>query len=345
MSEIRVSPTGRTAVAQKTRAKKSATPSKRSPSRQPAAAPMPKMSDEDHLLFASMPALAQPGIDQKILSDLLKKLEVDLFSNQLTSETSTIKADQTRTQNLIKQNQKKLSDMIKKIEQQAHASLISKIFSWIGAALGVILGAVLAVVSFGTGSIAAGAFITASVTLAVTLTILSATGGMEKMIKGLSKPLEDMLEAFGVDAKKAKQIAEITTQVVVAVIIIAVQIALAIGSGGANITASASETINKIASIAAKTTNFAIAIDGMASAGASTASGAYRYQALEDQADMLDTKAILKKIEAIINAEQGMIKDILNLLTGAQKKIGALIKDENQNRDIISDIDSQRSAV
>jgi hypothetical protein len=303
------------------------------------------VDDQSSPLFATFPQLASPAIDQKMLVDIIKKLEVDLFESQMSGETEVVKANQDSIQDLAKTNQKKLADMLKKLDKKKHAGLIGKIFGWIGAALGVVLGVVLAVVSFGTGAVAAGALISMSVALAVTLVILSSTGAMNKITEGLAKPIAKMLENFGVDSKKAKQIAQITAQVVVAVAVIAVQIALAVASGGASAANFASTLANKIASISMKVVNFALAADQLAAAGANQASAVYNYQALNDKSQSESDIAILKKIQALIEEEEDTLKEVLSHLLSVQKNMGQLINSENENRGALADIDASSAAV
>ena len=296
-------------------------------------------------LFATFPQLAESGIDQKMLVDILKKLEADLFEGQLSSESSVIQTDEKEMKDLSKHNQKLFADMLKKVEKQKHTGIIGKVFGWIGAALGVVLGAVLAVVSFGTGATAAGALIAVSVALAVTMVILSASGGMSKMVNAFAKPLASAFEAFGMDAKAAKRAAQITAQVIITVVVIAVQIVLAVASGGSTAANFASELANKIASITVKVTNFALAANQLASAGLGTASGVYRYEAMSDESKTDNNKAILKKIEDLIADEEDTIKEIMQYLSGVQKNMGGLIKSENQSRGELAQIDAQSTAV
>lgn len=308
----------------------------------PRSAPNKKASNP---LFSTFPQLALPSIDQKQLVDILKKLEVDLFENQLSSETAVIETDQDQIKELTKNNQKRLADMLKKIEKKKHTSLVGQIFGWIGAVLGVVLGAVLAVVSFGTGSAVAGTLIALSVALAVTMVVLSATGGMDKMVAGLAKPLAKMFESFGMDAKKAREVAQITSQVLITVAVIAIQITLAVASGGASAANFTSELANKIASISMKVVNFSLAANQMAAAGLNTASGVYNYQAKEALAGSESDKAILRKIEALIEDEDDTIKELLGHLLSSQKNMGQLIKNENENRATLADIDASSATV
>ena len=300
---------------------------------------------EDQLLFNTIPELAVPNIDQRVLAAILKKLGVDFFQSALAGETSTIKFDQTRLQTLAKANQKKLADMLKKIEKQKKAGILGKIFGWIAAAIGTILGSVFAVVSFGSGSALAGTLIAVSVTLAVSLVIASSTGGMEKLVDALAKAFAEAFEAFGMDHKKALRVSKIMSEALIAIAVIAIQIVLAVASGGASVANFANELANKIASFTVKAVNVAMALVAAAGAGAATASGVFNFQMLRDQAGMTENKAFLKKMHTLIEAEQDMIQEIINDLMGTQGNMNKLIKDENENRGILADIDAQPSAV
>ena len=126
---------------------------------------------------------------------------------------------------------------------------------------------------------------------------------------------------------------------------IAVQIVLAIASGGATAANFASELANKVASLSVKAVNFALAVDQLAGAGANTASGVYSYQAMETQGDMEHDKAILKKIQTLIDDEQDTIKEIIQHLLSSQKSMGQLVKNENEARGSLSDIGAGQATV
>ena len=317
----------------------------RSAPRAPSPDQAPASAAEDQLLFNTIPELAVPNIDQRVLAAILKKLGVDFFQSALAGETETIKFDQTRLQTLAKENQKKLADMLKKVEKQKKAGILGKIFGWIAAAIGTILGSVFAVVSFGSGAALAGTLIAASVTLAVSLVIASSTGGMEKLVDALAKAFAGAFEAFGMDHKKAMRVSKIMSEALIAIAVIAVQIILAVASGGASVANFANELANKIASFTVKAVNITMALVAAAGAGASTASGVFNFQMLRDQADMTENKAFLRKMHTLIEAQQDMIQEIINDLMGTQGNMNKLIKDENENRGILADIDAQPSAV
>ena len=304
-----------------------------------------KPNEQDSLLFNSLPQLANADIDQRLLADILKQLNAEFFNNQIFSEESIIDVEQEQSKALSDQNIEKLGDMLEKLQKKKSSGLIGKIFGWIGAALGVVLGSVLAVISFGTGAAAAGVLISLSVALAITMVVMTSSGGMDKMTQALAKPLATIFKAMGMDASKAKKISNLVTQITVAVAVVAAQLALAIATGAANAVNFVSELANKIMAIVVKATNFALAADSMASAGADMASGTYNYQALESQADMTENKAFIKKIEVLIEQEKDMIKEIINRLIGVQNNMGKLIKDENENRDILFGIGSQSNSV
>ncbi len=303
------------------------------------------ISPEDQLLFNTIPNLAVPNIDQQVLVGILKKLGVDFLQSALSGEVSTIKFDQERLQTLAKDNQKKLAHMLKKIEKRKKAGLLGKIFSWIGAALGTILGSVFAVLSFGSGSVVAGMLISASVALTISLAAASSTGGMEKLVDALAKGFSKMFEAFGMDAKQAKRISKIVAEVVIAIIVIAAQIVIAVFSGGASLESTVSTLANKIMSLSVKAASVALGLVALAGAGTQTASGVYNFEATRDQADMTENKAFLQKMHALIAMEQDMIQELIRDMMSTQKNMNQLIKDENKTRGILADIDAQPSAV
>ena len=300
---------------------------------------------KNQLLLNALPELASPTLDQQVLVNILKKLSVDLSQSTLAGEVETIKFDQNRLQTLAKENIKKLQHVLKAIAKRKKAGLLGKIFSWIAAAIGTVLGAVFAVATFGSGSVLAGVMITMSTTLAVSLTIASATGGADKMAAELAKAFENMLTSFGMDPKKAKSISKIMAQVTIAVIVIAVQVMMLVMTGGASAENFAQEMVNKIASFTIKATSIAMGYIQLASAGTSTAAGVYNYQSLQSQADIADNKAFLQKMHSVIEAEQDMIQELINIITKTQTNMANLIKSENENRGMLANIDGMPSAV
>ncbi len=302
-------------------------------------------SISDELLFNAIPELASPIIDQEILVNVLKKLSVDLSQHVLAGEIETLKFDQDKMQTLAKENIKKLKHMLKSLAKKKKAGLLGKIFSWVAAVVGTILGAVIATATFGAGSVAAGTLIAVSTALAVSLTIASATGGMEKLTAELAKGFASMFEAFGMDSKKAKRVAQIVAQVAIAIAVIAVQIVMLVLTGGASAEEFASEMVQKIASFTIKATSIAIGLVTMAGGGASAATGVYNYESLQDRAGITDTKSFLKTMQSLIDSESDLIQEIVHDIMHTQTNMAHMIKAENENRAILANIGGQPNAV
>ena len=305
----------------------------------------PQISKTDQMIFNEFPELALPEIDQAILATILKKLGVDVFDSELAGEQSGVKFDQQKLQSITDNNIKKLGSIHKKKKKKSVWAKVGRILGWVAAGLGIVLGVVLAIVSFGTGAVLAGVLITMSIALAVTLIALEETGVMDKLADQLAKPMTSMFEEFGMSKDKAKRAGRIAAQVLIAVIVIAVQLTLAIASGGANSFEFANELAQKVAAFSIKAVAISMAVVSAASAGTQVASSVYNYQMMQDQADMIENDGFLAKLHAMIESQQNMIREIIDVLLGTQTKMSKLIKDENESRGILADIDAQPSAV
>lgn len=315
---------------------------------QSAPQPQPSESEETQSpLFNTKPELPISKLDQAAIAELLKTLSVDSFENQLEGEESITKAHQDQLTNIHKRNLHKLHKIMKKHHKRNIGALVGEILGWTAAALGIIVSVVLIGVSLGTGSPVAAAMISLSLALAVTMIALEASGGMDKMTEGLAGEFEKILVDCGVDANKAKLISKIMAQVTIAAIVLGMQIGLTVLSGGANAENMANQMmqrITKIATISARVAMAASAAAQAGAAGAETATAVYAYEEAELQADMVDNRAMMTKLQALMEDQQETIREIMQVLMGTQENMGQMVRDENDSRGKLANL-STRAAV
>lgn len=312
----------------------------------------------------------QPGAvvsHSPILSDFLKKFErgkinsldnpQELSSEQLMvlvgnlmNKLSLLMAKTTETS--IKLRQVKQKDSyekhkaeVKKQREKAHkakkSGLLAKIFGWIAAAISVIAAAVVAVVSFGAAAPLVGVVAIASAAIAVTMTVLTQTGAMQKMMQPMINGFMESFIAMGLDPKKAKLAANIMGQVVVAAVVITAQIAMTVLTGGASSVNLANKFITTCVKVAGKFATYASKAIGYtataanitsatatAAMGASSiATGAYQKEALDAQAsatllqamvdqlgrDMERMRDFIAMLIKFISSNNGLVADNLDL--------------------------------
>ncbi len=264
---------------------------------------------------------------------LIQKLMV--ANQQLQSKTQTIamKTTNLRLQELAKQNIKKLSEVQGKTKQSNVGSIVAQVFAWIAAVVTVAASIILAAVSFGSGSMIIGAALLAAAAITVAVTVLTQTGVMDNLANDIAKPISDMLESMGVDPNTAKIASKIAAQIIIAVVIMAVDIALAIMSGGAGaeeVVSEAAKKIMKVATVAAKITQAVGAIAQAGEAAAGVASATFQYQGQIAQAQVLENKVFLKRMQVMLEQEQDTLRQIVESMSSTYVRMDNLVKDTHR---------------
>lgn len=244
-------------------------------------------------------------------------------------------------------------------EMNKPPGFFEKVMPWLSAAAAVI-GAAIAVavavaVTVGTGGVAAGLAITAAViacTLAVSAVAGAATDG-EYSLAGVTAKL---LEACGVDKETAQWIGlglEITLAVVGMVCSLGAGIAASGGSAASTATntattaAKTADTAAKTADTAAKAADAATkTMKGITKALAFTngalmvATGTMQgvkavvdFNYAMDQAELVELKAMMERILAILKATQAVNQQMLEAIFGALR--GMLVDSQNQYLDVL----------
>ncbi len=287
--------------------------------------------------IASQKKPALPKTPLKFSKDelmaMIQKLMIANLNQQSKTQTIATKATRQRLQDLAKQNIKKLSQVQEKTKQSNTGSIVAQVFAWIAAIVTVVASVILAVVSFGSGSMLVGAALLAAAAITVTVTVLTQTGVMDKLADALAKPIADMLENMGVSKSAAKIASKIAAQIIIAVAIMAVDIALAVMSGGAGVEEVASEAIKKImkvATIAAKVTQVVGAAAQAGEAGASVASATFSYQSQILQANVQDNKAFIKRMQVMLEEEQDTLRQLVEGMSSTYVRMDSMVKDTHK---------------
>ena len=287
--------------------------------------------------IASQKKPALPKTSMKFSKDelmaMIQKLMVANLNQQSKTQTIATKATRQRLQDLAKQNIKKLSQVQEKTKQSNTGSIVAQVFAWIAAIVTVVASVILAVVSFGSGSMLIGAALLAAAAITVTVTVLTQTGVMDKLADALANPIADMLENMGVSKSAAKIASKIAAQIIIAVAIMAVDIALAVMSGGAGVEEVASEAIKKImkvATIAAKVTQVVGAAAQAGEAGAAVASATFSYQSQILQADVQENKAFLKRMQVMLEEEQDTLRQLIEGMSSTYVRMDSMVKDTHK---------------
>lgn len=207
----------------------------------------------------SDPVLPPPdkAYDWSNIMMMVTAMQMELGELQINASSEKIEADRD---SVIKTNElemSKLKDRIEELHKQSNSSLVSKIFGWIGAIVGLI-GAAIATVATGgaalPGLIAAG--------LAVTAMALQEAGVMDDIVNCMMENpavmfaipvLGLILAPIGMAAKNGdldEDTAKIIMSAVTAVFMLAVSIVTTIASGGAGVGGKIGKAADKINDLA-----------------------------------------------------------------------------------------------
>ena len=282
------------------------------------------------------------GIDSDALLELIQALRTRSHDAQIELAQRGIETRRLKLQAQHDKTIAQLKESDQKAEASKTASIVSEALTWIAFVLAMILAVVVAVVSFGAGSVAVGVVALIGAAIAVTVTILNETGVMDKLTSLIGEGIGDILEMCGVAKDEAQRIGKIVAQVLIAVLIIAIEIALAIVSGGSSLGEAVGEITSVVAQRAAKVAVKCVQIGtavtetvNMASAGAGVASGVYSGEAMKLTAEAMRDKGIMKKLEALISRDQKLIKELIQLIEQGRQDTNSALDVGHKTREKI----------
>ncbi|MBQ9368647.1 MAG: type III secretion system translocon subunit SctE [Victivallales bacterium] len=268
-----------------------------------------------------------PAAKEADLEKLLMYLQLANTEEQakLAQERIESQKDSLATQH--KERLDKIKETMEKMDEAAKASLFSKIFGWLMAAIAVVV-AVAACVA--TGGLALGPVIGA--VLAVGCMVLNETGAMEDIVKGLAEALEKM----GMD----KQAAQIVAQVVIAVAVLAATLACG-GAGAASVAGNSATAAAQLAQSIQKGADIAMKVIAIGSVIANGVSAAKGYESGEAQADLTETTKILAMLRKQLEDSQEELQKILDMIQGIYSDIVAILNSETDTMKTIANQMSQ----
>lgn len=270
-----------------------------------------------------------------LLSNMMRKLQLRAISLQQGS----VEDRQKKQQVDYADNKKKIEKQRQKTHKAKKSGLLMKILGWVAASLAIVASAIVAVVSFGAGAPLVAACAVLGATLAVTMTVLSETGAMEKMMKPMVEAFTSLAKACGASDASAKMIGNIMAQVVVAAIVIGIQIGLTIvscgaGAGGAaaNLTARFASISAKVAKVATKAIQTTIVttqvLSGLSTIGqgsAGIAAGVYTKQASDAKADSVLLKAEIESIQNAMDSIREFMALIIKMMGKNMGNINSMV--------------------
>ncbi|MBQ6470779.1 MAG: type III secretion system translocon subunit SctE [Victivallales bacterium] len=276
------------------------------------------------------PAIDSPDDVKAKEADLEKLLMYLQLAN--TEEQAKLAQDRIESQkdSLATQHKErldKIKETMDKMDEAARASIFSKIFGWLMAAIAVVV-AVAACVA--TGGLALGPVIGA--VLAVGCMVMNETGAMEDIVKGLAEALESM----GMD----KQTAQIVAQVVIAVAILAATLACG-GAGAGAAVGNSSTAAMQLAQSIQKAADIAMKVIAVGSVIANGVSAAKNYESGEAQADLTETTKILAMLRKQLEDSQDELQKILEMIQGIYSDIVAILNSETDTMKTIANQMSQ----
>jgi len=270
------------------------------------------------------PAIDDPDSQQSLEADLEKLLlylQLDNLEQQAAEAKKRIEAQKDTLQSQHTERLEKLKESLDKMDEAAKASLFSKIFGWIMAAVAVVV-AVAACVA--TGGLALGPVLAA--VIAVGAMVLNETGAMADIVKGLAGLLEDM--------GMSKEAAQVVAQVAIAVAILAAT--LACGGAGAGALSGTMTTAQQTAQTIQKLAEVAMKVIAVGSVLANGVSAYQNYKSGEAQADLTETNKILQLIRQRLEESEDELQKILDQIQNVFSDIVAILDSETDTQKSIA---------
>lgn len=268
-----------------------------------------------------------PKAKEADLEKLLMYLQLENSEEQAKVAQERIESQKDNLAKTHKDRLEKIKETMDKMDEAANASIFSKIFGWLMAAIAVVV-AVAACVA--TGGLALGPVIGA--VLAVGCMVMTETGAMEDIMKGLAEALEKM--------GMSKQAAQIVAQVVIAVAILAASLACC-GAGAASVVGNSASAAAKLAQTIQKAADIAMKVVGVGSVIAGGVSAAAHYKSGEAQADLTETTKILAMIRKQLEESEDELQKILEMIQGIYADIVNILGSETDTMKTIANQMSQ----
>ncbi len=274
------------------------------------------------------PSLDDPEDAEHMLMDL-EKLLADLQAKQdekqIKLQQKIISSEEKTMSSRHSQQLKKIEESIEAAKKAKTASLLNRIFGWLGAIFAVVTAVVMTVA---TGGVAAGVAI-AGAAIAVTSLVLNETGASEKITKALADHLK---KTYGMSSAKANAWA----QGIYGGIFMVLGIATAAASLG-----TAAKAAADIASSTMRTIVFATQITNTVNGLASTGVGAYStsagYQTQKTEAEVREMSRWMAAIQQMLDESSQELEEILAKLQGVFQNLIEILQSKSDTGNAIID--------
>ncbi len=294
-----------------------------------------------------VPVLDNPASEQnanEFLEKLISYLQLDNQERQAQMAKDRIKTNQGDLERQHGDRTEKIKKSLAEMDKAAKARKATSIFGWIMAAVAVIAAVVTCIA---TAGIAVGPCIGAAI--AVGAMVMSETGAMDKVTKGIAKGIQAMVEGggkglanlfelLGLDsaaeacrnAKVGKELAQMIAQITVAVAMIAAS--FGIGSISTTIRIGSQSALSSFAvAMQAGAQTLSPAIKGVAmflgagTLGLSTYGAFVNRDATEAQSDVTEAQKFIQMMRQRLEESEEELNNILQQLQANMGEVAQIL--------------------
>ncbi|MCR5413983.1 MAG: type III secretion system translocon subunit SctE [Kiritimatiellae bacterium] len=264
-----------------------------------------------------IPSLDNPDSVKQLnanLEKLIAYLQLDNDERQAQMAKDRIEINQNDLEKQHKERIDKINESLEKMDKASKMGILGKIFGWAMAALAVVA-AVAACVA--TGGVALGPCVGALV--AVGSMVLSETGTMDKIVKGLS----DLLQKAGM----SKQAAQIVAQVAICAAIIAASVGAGYLGSASKLSGlfTTSATLQNIAQNASPVLRTVMVGMGILGIGMGGYTAKINYDSGNAQADVSEAEKFLEIMRQRLAESEEELNQILQSLQNGISDVAELI--------------------
>ncbi len=275
-----------------------------------------------------VPSLEIPSVEPEDFDSLFVALRMKLM--KLSSDTSVQdlkgKMEVMRTKNT--ERQKDLDEVVEKIEEAESQSIWGKVCGWVASIATLIAGIALCVAG------GAGAALIVAAVISITILALEESGGMDKMVEGMTPGFEDMLKFFGCSDKDAKAYAGMAARITIAVVAMAASIAAMVFTGGASGVQTAQQITKliQIARMVSMMAKLASAASQIAGGAIQITSGVARGKAAIQESEVKLMEAMLKKLQQMIEMSMEALEEMEEKMQDCLRRVMAMLSASNESR-------------
>lgn len=292
---------------------------------------------------AGAPVLEAPAIGMSAdeMTLILGSLQSKLTDSQLKTAKENVKQNQQKQADAHADALKKLGEASDKLKEAAAArktswimSIVSKVFSFVAAAVATALAAIATVATAGAAAPLLAVAVAGLVMTGIDLAMFAANEISQKLGGpeiSFANAFGKLLEACGVPEEKAKEVGSylaMAVQITAAVAMVVASIAAAVMTAGVA-TPMLLGTITNVVNVVG-----GVVQGGMAAAqgGVGIAAAGHERDASMAQAGKAEIDKILTKLQAQMEQEQDRIKDLVQKLEEGFQRINSMISAAGETR-------------